>query len=166
MERLEYHNLIDTALNIVKEKNPQWYEYVKNIPFRINYRKKRTLGQARLGFCAETIISNTHIENGTREQLLNTLTHELAHHIAFKFYNDHGHGRMWRTVHRNLGGNGERCAKIEDGEHGYKRNCVKRIIIQREAGPEYKITLRRWNSQRVALLMNGYRHVRTETIGG
>ncbi len=69
------------------------------------------------------------------EEIDETLSHEIAHYIAFHEYKDKGHKKWWKMVHHQLGGNAQRVAKGIK----YKKNKVKRVIIEKD-GKEYTIT--------------------------
>ena len=43
----------------------------------------------------------------------NTVPHEIAHIVCFYLQIDRGHGRTWKNVCIQLGGNGERCHNEE-----------------------------------------------------
>jgi predicted SprT family Zn-dependent metalloprotease len=73
--------------------------------FRFNTNKNR-VGVCRFG--PRTIeISSVFVGAMTDAQILNVLTHEVAHALAGV---GHGHDATWAAIHRSMGGDGKRCA--------------------------------------------------------
>jgi predicted SprT family Zn-dependent metalloprotease len=73
--------------------------------FRFNTNKNR------VGVCRhnQKVIEMSSIFIGamTDAQILNVLTHEVAHALAGF---SHGHDATWAAIHRSMGGDGKRCA--------------------------------------------------------
>lgn len=63
----------------------------------------------RANWITNTVTMNMDAVRLHPEQTDDTLSHELAHLVAYHVFKDTGHGLMWRAVHRALGGNGTRC---------------------------------------------------------
>lgn len=83
--------------------------------FKTN-RRKRALGICN--YTKKTIeISEHYLAVNTKEQILDTVRHEVAHAIAGVEAN---HGPKWRQVHRALGGSGKAKATT-----GTDTNSVK-----------------------------------------
>jgi hypothetical protein len=63
-----------------------------------------------------------------------TVIHELSHAVCLRLSLDKGHGKMFKSVCRMMGGSGERCIKLEAGV--VKRNLVKRWVLTRKVRPD------------------------------
>ena len=124
----------------------EYSKYIGEMYFELNPRLRRCLGKC--------FLNRAFIElqpTNDMEQLYDTISHEIAHYIAFKEYKDHGHGMMWKMVHKHLGGNSQRTAKGID----YKMNKVKRVVLERN-GKEYKVTQQYFKKNNFRLLSLGY----------
>lgn len=77
---------------------------IPNLTFFI---KGTTAGWAR--YAKWEVSINAHIAGQNVEQMKDTVSHEIAHMVAFYVYGERGHGWRWKHVHRMLGGNGQRC---------------------------------------------------------
>jgi predicted SprT family Zn-dependent metalloprotease len=154
--------MITRALAAIAAKSPQWAEVANKITFEVNTRARRWFGKACL---RRNVIEMNHdyMLNAKDESIYDTITHEYAHFIAFVIYKDRGHGRMWKYVHRSLGGLAKACKGFE--EHGFtvKRNNVKRVTLERD-GKIHKITLARWNRQKSGLLASRFKYVNTVLV--
>ncbi len=75
---------------------------------------------AALGDCSyrdkELRLSSKFLNARTKEEQINTITHEMAHAIAWTDFNERGHGAIWKRVHRQLGGTAERCSTVSNPE--------------------------------------------------
>lgn len=152
-------NIIDKALKACRDKDPAWGVVVDPIEWNVNYRLKRVLGMAC--YYDNTItINGTYLETATEEAVYNTVTHELAHFIAWRCYREPGHGRMWKYVHINLEGTAERCTNAR--LHGYNsvKNRVKRVILEKN-GKEAGCTIARYERDKVGFARVGYIYKRT-----
>jgi predicted SprT family Zn-dependent metalloprotease len=155
--------MIEKAMKIAHEYNPQWHAVAEHIKWEINPNLRRTLGRAKL--LNKTIeISGDHLANTSDEVLLDTVTHELAHIVAYYVYRDRGHGWCWRKTHLALGGNGKRCASQNEIGYAVRRNKIKRVVLQKKDGSEGHTTLTRWNRQRESYLISGFKYLRTIEI--
>lgn len=69
--------------------------------------------KAALGLCSytkkEVQISRHFLKLRSYEEILNTVSHEVAHALVGS---KEGHGPRWVRLHKQLGGNGERCANL------------------------------------------------------
>ncbi|WZW73111.1 protein SprT [Vibrio phage TCU-VP03-AIR1] len=61
-------------------------------------------------------LSEVYLNARTKEEQINTITHEMAHAIAYTDFNERGHGAIWKRVHRQLGGTAERCSTVSNPE--------------------------------------------------
>jgi predicted SprT family Zn-dependent metalloprotease len=152
--------LINKAYLAIKEKRPEWLPIVDSITWEMNTRTFRVLGRAFLIF-NKIQLSYDYAMNGNEESVYDTITHELAHLIAFKVYKDRGHGYMWKMVHRELGGSAERTANREETGMPVKRNKVKRVILERN-GKEYHTTINRYTGREHMFV--GFTYLRTVII--
>ena len=59
--------------------------------------------------------------------------HEMAHAICFRLNLDRGHGPVFKSVAKAMGGSGERCISLKPGV--VKRNLVKRWVLTRRSNP-------------------------------
>jgi predicted SprT family Zn-dependent metalloprotease len=85
----------------------------KPVPRLTFFTKGKTAGLAKFGSHWEVSI-NTFVASQNHDMMINTVSHEIAHMVvAAENYNDHGHGRYWKMVHRALGGNAQRCYAAE-----------------------------------------------------
>ncbi len=82
-------------------------------------RRNRSFGLC--SYRTKTIsFSSILIPNCTEEAIWNTVTHEVAHAIAG---HSAGHGYAWQRIHKQLGGNAERCGGDDNyigGNNGRK----------------------------------------------
>ncbi len=87
----------------------------------------------RLGTCSSSRqlirISQTHLERGTHEQLLDTVRHEVAHAIVHqRFGRDvKPHGSEWKTIARQLGAT-PRASVPPTPEQKAARTAAREII--------------------------------------
>ena len=84
----------------------------KPVPRLTFFTKGKTAGLAKFGSHWEVSI-NTFVALQNHDMMINTVSHEIAHMVAAVAYNDRGHGRYWKMVHRALGGNAQRCYAAE-----------------------------------------------------
>lgn len=77
---------------------------------KINARLTATAGRAFIesnpAYCD---FSAYLMSRDSRYFAVDTIPHELAHHIAWRLYRDNGHGRAWKDVALALYGNNNRC---------------------------------------------------------
>lgn len=85
-------------------------------------RRKRALGICN--YTKKTIeISEHYLAVNTADQILDTITHELAHAIAGSEAN---HGAQWKRVHKALGGSGK--AKATTGTDSNSIKAAYHVI--------------------------------------
>lgn len=67
----------------------------------------------RAGMCSygDKVISLSRLltKERTDAEVMNTITHEVAHALT----QGHGHGRVWQRKHRELGGDGQTCTQTK-----------------------------------------------------
>lgn len=155
-------NMIDKAMATIAAKDPAWANACATIKWEINPNLRRVLGVATY-FLNSIEISGPYFHSAQDEAVYNTVTHELAHFIAYKVYKCKGHGTVWQNIHTNLGGTAKRCTKAQ--EYGYVpvRNIIKRVVLEK-GGKEFKITLARWQKQKYGIEAAGYKYLRTVKI--
>ena len=54
-----------------------------------------------------------------------TIAHEYAHIVAFKVYQDPGHGIGWKTVMRSIGLEPNRCHQMVNSKHEARKAGIK-----------------------------------------
>jgi len=92
------------------------------IPTLTFFVKGRAAGVAK--YTQWEISINEYLASQNMEMIMDTISHEVAHIVAYFVYGDRGHGWRWKSVHRTLGGTGERCYNAEE-------NNVKPIMGRR-----------------------------------
>lgn len=104
----EIQNKVVTQISSVMDKAKVLFGYNESFP-EIHYKiKGRVAGKAwitqnKLGFNAQLLNDNVD------EFINQTVTHEVAHLIAYKVYHDTGHGSFWKHVMMSLGATPKRC---------------------------------------------------------
>ena len=103
---------------------------------------------------------NTHNASQVPEEFRNTVSHEIAHMVDYALRGRSGHDRIWKVIHRSLGGTGTRCS-----QYGItvKRGRVKNEYLYRNAagaecwvGPKHHAAMMRGTS---AGVKNGAGHI-------
>ncbi len=94
----------------------------KPIPKLTFFVKGRAAGWAKYGKWEVSI--NSHIAGQNLDQMKDTISHEIAHMVAYAVYGETGHGARWKLVHRMLGGSAERTYNA--AEHGIKAIAGRR----------------------------------------
>ncbi|AGN30110.1 hypothetical protein VPFG_00108 [Vibrio phage nt-1] len=69
-------------------------------------------------------LSDKYLNARTKAEQINTITHEMAHAIAYTDYSERGHGAIWKRVHRQLGGTAERTSRVSNLEAVDKKYVV------------------------------------------
>ena len=121
-------------------------KYIGKIWFELNPRLRQCLGRCYVyrGFIELN-------EKMPAHEIEDTISHEIAHYIACHEYKDKGHGKYWKMVHHQLGGNAQRVVKGVS----YKMNKVKRVVLERN-GKECKVTQQYFKKNNFRLLSLGY----------
>ena len=151
--------LIDKACLAITAKHPEWGRIIHPIVWTMNTRVRKVLGRAHLRSWSIELNYN-YCMNSNDDSIYNTITHEIAHLVAFHLYKDNGHGRMWKLVHSIMEGNSQRLANAEETSYKPMSNRVKRVILEK-GGKEYKTTPNRYNRATAAFLRMGYTYRRT-----
>lgn len=81
----------------------------KPIPKVTFFTKGRTNGWAKQK--AWEVSFNTHVASQTPDDFRNTVSHEIAHMVDYAMRGRSGHDRIWKVIHRSLGGTGTRCSQ-------------------------------------------------------
>ncbi|AUR85821.1 SprT-like family protein [Vibrio phage 1.081.O._10N.286.52.C2] len=78
-------------------------------------KRKSALGDCSYG--KKVIrLSEVYLNARTKDEQINTITHEMAHAISFTDNRERGHGAGWKRIHRSLGGDGQRCSDVSNPE--------------------------------------------------
>ena len=80
-----------------------------NVNFSItvvwNSRLKTTAGRCRISNFDETVIElNPKYNKFSKERILGTFRHEMAHAISYKIYGSKGHSDIFKIICKNIGG--------------------------------------------------------------
>ncbi|BBA65193.1 SprT-like protein [Xanthomonas phage XacN1] len=109
------------------------------------FAKGRMNGWAKQG--SWEVQFNTHNASQVPEEFRNTVSHEIAHMVDYALRGRSGHDRIWKAIHRSLGGTGTRCS-----QYGItvKRGRVKNEYLYRNAngaetwaGPKHHAAMQR-----------------------
>lgn len=128
------------------------YGAMGNFP-RIQYNLSgRTAGQA---FLQENKIRLNQylLEKYGQKFIERTVVHEMGHLIAYRVFNERGHGRVWRHVMNVLGGPTERCHTYETKP---ARIAKKSLCHCDKCGKEFNLTNYRVN--KIRRNSNAYTH--------
>lgn len=85
-----------------------------SVPTLTFFIRGRTAGWAK--YNAWEVSINSHVAAQSIAQMKDTVSHEIAHIVAFAVYGERGHGAAWKRVHRMLGGSASRT--YSPSEHG------------------------------------------------
>jgi len=125
-------------------------EFAK-IHLTFNSRLKKSFG--RCSVYGEIELSSHFVQNGSEEDIVDTIKHELAHYIAYCRTGRLGHCRVWKNIFLSMGGSGRakskkkglpamkygivctECCSIVGKRHvrriklqGYRSNCCKKPL--------------------------------------
>ena len=91
----------------------------------INWQFAFDLAENRSGVCyydRKLIrLSVTYCIKATKQEITNTLLHEIAHALAGP---QNGHNRKWQQIARSIGCSGERCHSVKHTEPRYIGTCL------------------------------------------
>jgi predicted SprT family Zn-dependent metalloprotease len=100
--------------------------------------KKSYLGMARLNQSIVELSLNYCETDKNRDHMLNeTITHEICHFVAYRLYNDRGHGKMWKYTMIKAGKEPNRCASEIDS---IRTKQTKNKITCKSCGIVYTVT--------------------------
>lgn len=129
------------------------------VPRLTFYVKGRTAGLAKHGQWEVAI--NKHVAAQSLDALRNTVSHEIAHMVDFALRMRSGHDRIWKAIHRSLGGDGARC--VQAAGLTPLRGRVKNEYLYRNSagaecwvGPKHHAAMMRGTS---AGVKNGAGHI-------
>jgi predicted SprT family Zn-dependent metalloprotease len=154
--------MVHKALQRIDTYNKDWFRTVSSITWLINTNMRRNLGLAHIRHNI-IYLSGDYVANASDESLMDTITHELAHFIAWHHYKDRGHGWRWKSVHMALGGTASRTAKVGELNYKIRRNRVRKVVCEKN-GREAVCSYGRWKRERVQILQAGYTYLRTVQI--
>ena len=77
-----------------------------------------------------------------QEFLDGTILHELAHIIAGKLCKEYGHGKVWQSIARTLGDNGDQFHTMEKPENGKNRKGT--VVVRCKCGHDHVMTERKY----------------------
>lgn len=87
--------------------------------FKLDNARRRA-GQCSISYIGKFIsLSRILTKLHTKDEVMNTITHEIAHAIDFEQRGTSDHSFIWAKIHKDLGGDGERCF-TESKENKYK----------------------------------------------
>ncbi len=96
------------------------------------------LAPTRAGICRydekQITLSVTYCQKATKEEIVNTILHEIAHAIVGP---KHGHDAVWKATARDIGCNAERCHRVKHtaarwrGECGCGKQWTRQRLSQR-----------------------------------
>lgn len=125
--------------------------------FKFN-RKKSSFGVCYF-FEQRIELSSIIVQCNSIEEVRDTILHEIAHAVAFKLYNDTGHGIHWQEICKVIGAKPERFA-------GESAVCIKpkHYMVNAETGERLRAyhRLPNWHKEIGTRFVTGKR---IETIG-
>lgn len=123
----EMREMIREEYEIVHRKACELYPSyaLRGRPTLAFFTKGTTAGWAK--YNAWTVEINLHLARQSWSMIKNTISHEIAHMAAFAQYREAKHGRIWKAVHRALGGTGERCYSAV--KEGVKANRARQTYL-------------------------------------
>ena len=96
------------------------------------------LAPTRAGICRyddkQITLSVTYCQKATKEEIVNTILHEIAHAIVGP---KHGHDAVWKSTAQDIGCTGERCHRVKHtaarwrGECGCGKQWTRQRLSQR-----------------------------------
>jgi len=105
------------------QRYKELYECLKL--WKLTYSKT---AKRRLGLCSprakEIDISESHLQNATDEELLNTLKHEIAHALDWHWNGNASHGSSWKAIARTLGLKNPKSTKKLSYSPDYKYDVI------------------------------------------
>ena len=122
---------VEHALAIFKERNPALAERMtwENVDVVVNYRTRRVGGRCAYYRQIDKLrveVSDHLFANMTEMERTETVQHELAHAVCFRLGVGDNHDAGWKSVCRDMGGDGERTFTTKAVS---KRNVIKRVVL-------------------------------------
>jgi predicted SprT family Zn-dependent metalloprotease len=112
-----------------------------NVEFDLDRNSKNSFGQCRwFRNDPQRIVTiyKTHYENGSVDEVLNTIVHELCHAIDFKFSN---HGQFWKSIAliagRHFKTTINRCDQFNENEQQERRKSAIASLTCEKCSKEY-----------------------------
>lgn len=113
-----------------------------NIAVQFNYRFKWDRSKRRFGLCSyrdRTIqLSGYLVALNNKDEVLDTILHEIAHAIANHAFGCHGHGAVWKMVCREIGARPKRCYDDNVVVPDLPARAIKYHLVNKETGKVYK----------------------------
>lgn len=79
---------------------------------------------------------NTHTAAQVPEAFRNTVSHEIAHMVDYAMRGRSGHDRIWKAIHRSLGGTGNRCSEYGEAVTVKRARVKNEYLYRNENGVE------------------------------
>lgn len=163
------NSTITNAIEILKTKGNHSQNKIdaiiselSKVPVYINYRAASRYGVYKTEYGVKSIeLSSILFRNGLEHDRNDTFLHEVAHHLACRFYGYNegfisadsvgyasaGHGPYWKLVMRALGQKPERCGAMHSEEAKEALDNMRVNHIYECMGCKYQIkTVRRWKN--------------------
>ncbi len=123
MNRLQLENQILNSIQKMAE------ELIEKHLAGFGWTFKWDRAKRRMVYCRylpkKISLSSILVFNATKEEIRNTILHEIAHALAGY---EAGHGYKWKRTARSIGCNGETCHSIEIGTGAkYSAKCSCRV---------------------------------------
>lgn len=137
----EFKENLTKARNLVNELLQEHGLAEKGWTFKGFDSSKRRAGvcsYSRKTKCGYIGLSHKLTVSMVWEDVWETITHEVAHAIDYDRRGTSDHSWAWKQIHRELGGNGERCYESEqviNPDYNYISYCEK---CQKDIGGFYK----------------------------
>jgi predicted SprT family Zn-dependent metalloprotease len=112
---------------------------------------------------------NVYIAAQCPDEFRNTVSHEIAHMVDFAMRGRSAHDRIWKVIHRSLGGNGARCSAYT-GNHiriRAKNEYLYRNYAGAETwcGPKHHAALHRGDIAAIRNKLSGHRFIASDWTG-
>lgn len=115
MELIDYKLLADKLINQDFKVKAKGKEIVANVGKKKGYsfrwdNAKRRFGLCYYSFCEIHLSKPLVLANLSNvAKITDTILHEIAHAISYEYFGERGHGRVWKSIARQIGSNGNRC---------------------------------------------------------
>lgn len=125
-----------SEIEILGQNLIRQHEINKNL--EIGWKFSFDLAPTRAGICRydekQITLSVTYCQKATKEEIVNTILHEIAHAIVGP---KHGHDAVWKAAARDIGCTAERCHRVKHttarwrGECGCGKQWTRQRLSQR-----------------------------------